>query len=246
MKISNNGGASLERIVERAVRGLLRSGRLGLRSRCCKVFLNKGYFSKDRQKNIVVDVSIELTPPGTSKPALVWVWECKDYTGAVPVSDLEEFHAKLEQIGADRTKGTVITTGRYQHSAIHYAMFKGIGLTRLMSGGIVKVEYVPGFYCAPRGVGGERALSHDEGKEGPLSWNSFINPLPQFSEEYYFSCLPGGEVYSTDVYSSIEMELQRLGKEFCWLKMSRVEAKLHHFLRGKAANQSAAPDGWRR
>src|SRR5947209_8535809 len=123
-------GYQLEKDVKKAVEKLVRSGRLGLDPKCCKVFLNKGYYSKDRNSNIIVDVSIELIPPGTTIPSLIWVWECKDYAGSIPVDDIEEFHAKLEQIAADKTKGTIITTGQFQESTIQYALSKGIGLTR--------------------------------------------------------------------------------------------------------------------
>jgi hypothetical protein len=44
----------------------------------------------------------------------VWVFECKDYTGRVPVDDGEEFHAKLQQSGEDNTKGTFVTTAAPQ------------------------------------------------------------------------------------------------------------------------------------
>lgn len=233
MRVSKNSGIDLEDRVERAVSELLASGKLGLRSRCCKVFLHKGYYSKDRQKCITVDVSIELIPPGTSKPALIWIWECKNYAEAVPVSDLEEFHAKLEQIGADRTKGTMITTSRYQDSAVRYAMSKGIGLTRLIDGGKIMIERVPGWYVAVRGCQGHRALTHDEVSEGALSWNSFIDPLPESSKEYFFSCLPVVEVYSTSVAASMEVELQGLVKEFGWLIRSKASTMLLRLLRGR-------------
>jgi hypothetical protein len=48
------------------------------------------------------------------------------------VDDVEEFHSKLQQIGADRTKGAIITRGTYQESALNYAQSMGIGLARLL------------------------------------------------------------------------------------------------------------------
>lgn len=56
------------------------------------------------------------------------------------MDDIEEFHAKLEQIGADRTKGTVVTTGKFQSGAVAYAKSKGIGLVRMVPQG--RWEYV--------------------------------------------------------------------------------------------------------
>lgn len=74
-------GHQLKKEVKAAVEALVRTGKLGLNPDCCQVFRNKGYFSKDRGSEIKVDVSIELIPPGTSEPSLIWIWECKDYAG---------------------------------------------------------------------------------------------------------------------------------------------------------------------
>lgn len=179
-------GYRLELQVKEAVEELLESGKLGLKPECCKVFLNKKYFSKDRNKKIVTDVSIELIPPGTSQPSLVWIWECKDYSGAVRVNDIEEFHAKLEQIGSDKTKGTMITTGYYQESTIQYALSKGIGLTRLIEGRKVHVEYVPGqYYPTPDNDLCRWVLAYVD--EHLIRWNCYTHPLPLSSDQYFFS-----------------------------------------------------------
>jgi hypothetical protein len=127
-------GRRFELQVKEAVEELVESGMLGLKAEYCKVFLNKKYFSKDRSKEIVTDVSIEVIPPKTTNPSLIWIWECKDYSGPVRVKEIEEFHAKLEQIGCDKTKGTMVTNGHYQESALLYALSKGIGLTRFTMG----------------------------------------------------------------------------------------------------------------
>jgi len=69
---------------------------------------------------------------GVTIPYWVWVWECKNYGHKVPVDDAEEFHAKLEQVGADRTKGTMITPVGFDTGTVEYAKSKGIGLWRYM------------------------------------------------------------------------------------------------------------------
>lgn len=96
------------------------------------------YYSKDREAEIEFDVSVEkyLVDPDENKnikPSIIIVIECKDYLKGIPVDDVEEFHAKLQQIGADSTKGIVITkNGFFQKSAVSYAESKGIALARIM------------------------------------------------------------------------------------------------------------------
>lgn len=78
-----------------------------------KVYLYKKYYSSDRQDYITVDISIEKYV--YDKLFSIIVIECKDYKSPLPVDDVEEFHAKLQQIGADNTKGvTVVSEGRFQ------------------------------------------------------------------------------------------------------------------------------------
>jgi hypothetical protein len=108
----------------------VRDGKLGLLPSACEVFLHRRYFSPDRKDYIITDVSIEVSVLPLTEPVLLWIWECKNYRHKVDVSDIEEFHAKLEQIGADKTKGTMITSSAYQPAALQYAKTKGIGLVR--------------------------------------------------------------------------------------------------------------------
>ena len=131
-------GEAFENEVSGWVRQALAQGELSLIARQCSVHLRTGYRSKERGDEIVVDVSIEVTFPGANDPWLIWVWECKDYSNTVPVNDVEEFHAKLDQIGADRTKGTIIARSGFQAGAVAYARSKGIGLARMLPDGQVK------------------------------------------------------------------------------------------------------------
>jgi len=110
----------------------LRSERLIVAPKRAQIFRKKAYHSRDRQANITTDVSIEAYLPDRELPTLVWVFECKDYSGSVPVDDIEEFHAKLQQIGEDNTKGTFVTSGALQKGARTYAESKKIGVVRLL------------------------------------------------------------------------------------------------------------------
>lgn len=59
------------------------SGRLPFRSEACKVFRKKGYYSNDRQKDIIVDISIEAWLPDQDHWSILVAIECKDYSGSV-------------------------------------------------------------------------------------------------------------------------------------------------------------------
>lgn len=132
-EMGSNTGKKLEETVYATLRTLLAKGELGVLPGCGKVFRGKGYDSREREAAIITDVSLELFVAGGDTPSILWIWECKDYQRPVPVGDVEEFHAKLSQIGSDNTKGTIITSrGAFQPGALKYAKAKGIGLARIL------------------------------------------------------------------------------------------------------------------
>lgn len=111
---------------------MLKGGELAVKADCCEVFLRKGYFSRDRKSDIVCDVTIEVTLPKQREWSLLWVFECKDYATPVPVDDVEEFHAKLQQIAGANVKGTMVVRGVLQKAALEYARSKGLGVMRIL------------------------------------------------------------------------------------------------------------------
>jgi len=125
-------GDAFEARVYEALAEELRNERLCVAPKHAKIFRKKAYHSRDRQADITTDVSIEVFLPGRQRATLVWVFECKDYSGRVPVDDIEEFLAKLQEIGEDNTKGTFVTSGALQKSALAYAGSKKIGVVRLL------------------------------------------------------------------------------------------------------------------
>jgi hypothetical protein len=125
-------GEAFEQRVHDALATELCNDRLCASPKSAKLFRKKAYYSKDRDADIVTDVSIEVFLPGHQCPSLIWIFECKDYRGSVPVDDIEEFHAKLQQIGEDNTKGTFVTSAALQRSALAFARSKGIGVIRLL------------------------------------------------------------------------------------------------------------------
>jgi len=130
-------GKAFETELKHLLEAELNRGALGIVPKSARVFSRKSYPSLYRHKPIIVDVSLELYRPGAEEPFLIWVWECKNYKHPVPVGDIEEFHAKLEQIGLYKTKGTVACRNGFQRGAISYASVKGIGLARVLSDGSI-------------------------------------------------------------------------------------------------------------
>ena len=102
---------------------------LGKRS---KAYQKKGYYSKDRQSEIIIDISIETFLPDASDYSLLTVIECKNYNSAVPVNDIEEFHSKVQQIAGDNVKAIFATSAALQKAALNYAKSKKIGVIRFL------------------------------------------------------------------------------------------------------------------
>ncbi len=124
---------------------ILKRGDLGLAPDSARIFRQKSYFSAKREADLVVDISIEMHLKGMESPSIIWVFECKDYASSLGVAEVEEFHAKLQQIGENNTKGTFAITGTIQLSALKYAKNMGIGVVRLKEG---KLAFVTGLAAA--------------------------------------------------------------------------------------------------
>lgn len=127
-----NPGDKLELRVEQWLTRLIADEQIPVNAALTKVSRHGKVFSRDRGSQITFDVVLELYRRGADTPCLYWIWECKDYSHLVPVDDIEEFHSKIEQIGRDRTKGTIVTTSGFQQSVIALAEAYGIGLVRVV------------------------------------------------------------------------------------------------------------------
>lgn len=86
----------------------LHKGELGIIPEYCQIFQKKKYYSSNREDHIIFDLSIEVTLPGSKKPTLVYIIECKDLNHNIPVDDVEEFQSKLSGIKGFQTKGVFI------------------------------------------------------------------------------------------------------------------------------------------
>lgn len=152
-----NAGFEFERRVFRAVKQSLSPTLDPTAPGQWHVHFHKRYHSRDRGRDFTVDIAAEYILNGQPKPSIYWIWECKDYSDTVPVSEIEEFHSKLQQVGEDNTKGTLISSGPFQRSAIPYAVSKGIGVARLLSDS--QIRWVT--HLASRPVDPYDALSAD-------------------------------------------------------------------------------------
>lgn len=124
-------GNALEELVFNRFGKLLRLNKLAVNGSQSKIFQKKGYFSKDRNGDIIVDVVIEAYD-SQSNISFLMIFECKNYSHAVPVNDAEEFVAKLDQIAHANRKGIIVSTKGFQNGTIKYAQSKGLGLYRVL------------------------------------------------------------------------------------------------------------------
>ena len=75
-------GSTFEDRVYGSLEVELENDRLCVSPRAAKIFKKKRYHLQDRDSDIITDISIEITLPGKDKPSLIWIFECKDYSGS--------------------------------------------------------------------------------------------------------------------------------------------------------------------
>jgi len=97
------------------------------------VYHQRVYTGRISQRDIKVDVSFNYQVAGAD---LLFLVECKCYAHSVPVDDVEEFHSKIDDIGAH--KGIMVTTVGFQDGAVKTARGRGIALALLTN------EHQPG------------------------------------------------------------------------------------------------------
>lgn len=137
---STRKGDILEENIASLFAKFIAAGQFWGDSKACKVHRKKGYYSKDREKEIIFDVSIEYVMPGATQYSMVTLIECKNYSHSVPVDDVEEFFAKAQQVAAGNSKLVLASTASFQEGAIKYAKSKGIGLLRYFDASNFKWE----------------------------------------------------------------------------------------------------------
>ena len=96
----------------------------------CKIRRKPRYFSKEREADVEFDVSIELRREKHLEPQQIIIFECKNYSGGVPDSEIRDFSDKLSDIGRDNTKGVIVITSRLQSGAEKVARSRKLGIIK--------------------------------------------------------------------------------------------------------------------
>jgi hypothetical protein len=166
------------------VRRVVSDGESFLNPTTCQFFQKKGYYSKDRDDEIIVDISVESWLFGAQAWSMLFVVECKNYGHPVPVDDVEEFFAKLDQIAGKNVKGALFTTKGYQSGAIVFARSKGIGLARILPS--KQVDWV--LHRAPSAV---NFAERNEFRRAEIE-RALVLPEYRGQSEYFFGAAGGG------------------------------------------------------
>ena len=123
-------GDKLEKQVYDLFKNVISDDRFYAKKELCKVFIQKGYYSKDREKDIIFDVAIEIYLPDEDTYSQLILIECKNYNHKVPVGDVESFFAKAQQVSGGNIKAIMASTNSFQDGAFKFSKSKGIGLLR--------------------------------------------------------------------------------------------------------------------
>jgi Zn-dependent peptidase ImmA (M78 family) len=123
-------GDRLETAIYDLLKSEIEADRFLIKKQNCKLYRKKSYYSKDREKEITFDISIEAFLPGATEYSLLILVECKNYSHSVPVDDAEEFCAKVDQVASRNGKAIIAATASFQSSTRTYAKTKGIALLR--------------------------------------------------------------------------------------------------------------------
>ncbi len=121
------------------------------------------YYSYARKKDIIFDLSIEVWAPGADRFTTVYLIECKDYSKAIPVDDVEEFFQKANQVAEGCFKAVFVANNAFQEGAFNFAETKRMMLIRAGQGTDYSIILHKKNMNA--GESGSIALSHEEGTE---------------------------------------------------------------------------------
>ena len=133
LRSTTETGNELERSIRDLFQTEIDADRFWAKKKNCKVFWKKGYYSRDRQTEIIFDVSVEVYLPGAEEYSALVLIECKNYGHRVPVNEAEEFYAKVQQVAPANVKAVIASTASFQSGARTFAKSKGMGLIRYFS-----------------------------------------------------------------------------------------------------------------
>lgn len=106
---------------------------------CCKFQRKPKYYSKDREKPIEFDISIEVTPVGAENYQLLYIAECKNYSGKISIDNVEEFVEKVNQVSGKNVKAVFVFSGELQSGVQTYAKNKGVMLINVTEDNLANI-----------------------------------------------------------------------------------------------------------
>lgn len=133
-------GDALEERIFSLLDAEIRADHFWAKQENCRLFRKKGYYSKDRESDIVFDISIEIYLPGEDDFSELVLVECKNYGRSVPVDDAEEFFLKTQQVAGAGVKAVIASTAAFQSGTLTFAKTKRMGLLRYFDTGNFKWE----------------------------------------------------------------------------------------------------------
>ncbi len=185
-------GDGFEEEIYQLFRIQIEEDRFWARKEFCQIFRQKGYYSRDRDKEIKFDVSIEITLPGMPSYSIVVLIECKNYSGTIPVDDIEEFREKVRQVSGANVKGVFASKSAFQEGAIKYAKSNGLGLLRKFDN-----RYFKYILPRPPSTFAHSYLQTSLSLQSALSEEAFIS-------KYFDICCVARETYSHSVNDMFE------------------------------------------
>jgi hypothetical protein len=242
-------GNALEEAVLALFLAEVDAGRFFAKKGNCKLFRRKGYYSQDRKAKIVFDASIEIFLPGAADYSVLMLVECKNYGHSVPVDDVEEFFAKVQQVGAANTKAVLASTAAFQSGAREFAKSKGIGLLRYFSAENFKWELRRSPSASARGIGADAEREVSEGLTRPdfrsEVFDLFLQTPTRVTNSLWdlFDDFIAGTTLSTAQVRRISNPRDRQSNVVPFLEKGQLEAMAEEVLEDIAYDSGQVHDG---
>lgn len=180
----------------------------------CELFRKKKYFCPERQADVEFDIVIEITAKGRQKPHYTLIFECKNYSGAVPESELTDFSDKLKRIFGHSAKGVLLFSSRLQSGTENLATSRGIGLAKFDKNGLeIQADRQARAFFDKTQLQGQ--FFEHQGDFRPLKFSAlldgkFLNSIKQLLDddaEAQFNCEGGSQIrFWTDEELDVKAE----------------------------------------
>lgn len=114
----------------------------------CKIYKKKKYYCSESERDVEFDVVVELYGEGRSDPNFYAIFECKNYEGSIPESEITDFSDKLGRIFKHAAKGVIVVTSRLQSGAKTLAEKRKMGIAKFDEYGCDIILDRKGSTCA--------------------------------------------------------------------------------------------------